>query len=1190
MEELDRQHQEAIDELLHLKNEVVKENSELKEKVKCFLEKTDHSSQDCFLNKNLPSVQTDHIFFESNSSDIASIEKHLNLLSLFHDLRCSSNKDRLNDILKWLGCQKQTLEVQQSIESKDFINKINKYILFLEMLSMSDETLTLIISELSSVIDFILFHKNDCQKLHIGSEIPKFCAEKSVSENQVSYKDSSTQNEINILFTDSSVQCDTCSINSSKNNFSIQTDYSICNYSDQRTQTYITDILISKESKHSQTQECETCDQDTNQLISKLRSDINVLEQEKMKLENEILYYKSLCQKKLLSVLTQTDEDCISHDKILELELEAARNLCKEKEEMCNSLQKEHSVNLSALAKQLQEKESLIAEKEEMCKSLQKEYAFNLNSIKENLQEKESLIAEKESIIENLQAEVKSLQKYGSTLTADLNFLKGNYVKNIDVVDQKIIQYCTKCRNLINTECNENLSCSSNETRLLQDKLKMLELEKNKLLCVLNEKSQECSSLKSEVHKLTNIVASEKQALLKLQQDNCELKECNKEKSDPELTKETVQKLSRLIRDKDFEIESLKQKNSTLTSFIQDASAIPEHLQSLLEEKENLSKQINVYKAERERIMLSYNAKDKECRQYAAEIKKLNSFLSDERQKYDVLQQKHFSVAQQYEEKQKSLINTQNEMIALKQRVTDLEEQQVGIKEKYSELVNKINSDNIVQLTKDELDEKNKQIEQLTCSNDEKVVLIQEKDCMIHSLSQQIKMVRLESEQQDNLLKNLQKKVSELTDKLKEYEAVIEKLKSEKELIEQRFQDKNSELSLLKEMNERLNMALKEKEFSMQSMTEKISSLSQYINSDNSVSKSTDINQILADSESMFSKAQNLYRERDETLLALNQSRQENQSLRNEIQRMKSNEIHLKNELERLRLHLIEIEENYTHEVLKAEEREKELKDELVEVRRRAEISSTAVVDTNQRASIQIASLQEQLSMIMNQRDQALAQVSSLEDQVQQHSTSVSKLQLVLEQMQRSNERKMKDVEKKWQLQLDKQKELCTQLEEKLQMKQMQLDESSRALEAASRLSEQLDAKEEMIAHLKNELSKTESKIKSTTQEIDTIKSTTEGKVDRMVMKSLVLGYFSTPPGQKSEVIRLLARVLDFNQEEMEKAGIVVHRNAGRHEQKGLLSSIFSRLPTLSSPEPSRRMPEVFYWNMCQWSVQDSEF
>lgn len=44
-------------------------------------------------------------------------------------------------------------------------------------------------------------------------------------------------------------------------------------------------------------------------------------------------------------------------------------------------------------------------------------------------------------------------------------------------------------------------------------------------------------------------------------------------------------------------------------------------------------------------------------------------------------------------------------------------------------------------------------------------------------------------------------------------------------------------------------------------------------------------------------------------------------------------------------------------------------------------------------------------------------------------------------------------------------------------------------------------------------------------------------------MKSLVLGYFSTPPGQKSEVVRLLARVLDFNQEEMEKVLIVIYNS-----------------------------------------------
>ncbi|KAF8792650.1 Thyroid receptor-interacting protein 11 like protein [Argiope bruennichi] len=758
---------------------------------------------------------------------------------------------------------------------------------------------------------------------------------------------------------------------------------------------------------------------------------------------------------------------------------------------------------------------------------------------------------------------------------------KENLEQSIEELDQQHREHYSKDINFFENS-SENLCTNSNtgkdngiEAKLLQEKVSALELEKGKLLCVLNEKSQECSTLKTEVHKLTSIVASEKQALLKLQQDNCELKLSSKEKSDPELTKETIKKLSNIIRDKDFEIESLKQKNSTLTTLIQETSNIPEHLQSLLEEKENLAKQIKMCKTEREKFMVSYNTKDKECRKYMAEMKELETTFSQQREKFDLLEQTHQSLVQQYEEKQKSLINVQNEMIILKQRLADLEQQHFDIKEKYSNFLNQMNSDAIIQITKDELQDKNTKIEQLTCANEEKDHLIQEKDCMIHDLSQQVKKLKLESEQQQQITQTLEKKISDSMNKVADMKNSLEDLENEKTVLEQKLQDKDSECSLLKDMNERLNMAVKEQEFSIQSMTEKLSSLSQYINSDHSSPSGTvDINQILADSEAMFSKAQDLYRERDETLLALNQSKQENQNLRNEIQRMKSNEIHLKNELERLRQHLLEIEENYTTEALKAEERQKRLQDELVEVKRRAEITSTAVVDTNQRASIQIASLQEQLSIIANQRDEALSHISSLEDQVLQHSTSVNKLQLVLEQMQRANERKLKEVENKWQLLLDKEKMAYKKLSEQLLMKERQLEESSQALEAASRLSEQLDAKEEIIANLRNELSKTEHKIKSTTLEIDTIKSNTEGKVDRLVMKSLVLGYFSTPPNQKSEVIRLLARVLDFNQEEMEKAGIVVGRQSKNQENRGIFSSIFGRLPRMSSEQQQQRQYE----------------
>ncbi|XP_054717851.1 thyroid receptor-interacting protein 11-like [Uloborus diversus] len=1135
IDELDQQHQEAIDELLILKNQAVKENNELKVKLAAaeIKGRTDARLKnhfDCTLYNSNPEIKL------TDGTD--DLYEKLNLLLIFKTFQRYNTELEIQEQLQWLENQKANV-LESSLSEKDsnskdnLSNKINYYISFLETLSENKNSLTSAINEVADVLNFLV-SENGAMKRNENSCEPL----QNESSRSVTSEVKSVQVDIRKETDDSSIQ--TIFLNPLTSDFSSQTVSSVLDISCQTNVKEFNDSVISKDCQTDSFSLKGEDNSSKDSLIAELEVSIQILEQDKADLIEKLCSYDSI-QENLISVTTQTDNDYSCRCVAMEAEIASMKQILEEKEKDYSDAIKNATKNISELNHKLEAKDVLVKNKEAAIKSLETEVSIAKNKI--------------------------------NSLTHDLSYHKKNndYAKDIDTAEnnKKIVtQTCNKCAHS-NSGFNQNNSISSNELILLNEKLKLLDLEKSKLLCVLNEKTQECSTLKSEVHKLTNIVASEKQALLKLQQDNCELRQ-SKADADPELTKEAVQKLSRLIRDKDFEIESLKQKNSTLTTLIQDASSVPEHLQSLMEEKENLSKQINVFKADRDKVMVSYNNLDKECRQYASEIKKLKLALSNQKEKFDVLEHEHSSVSQQYEEKQKSLINTQNELIALKQRVTDLEQQQVDIKEKYSELLNKMNSETFIQITKDELSAKDNRIEQLTHANDEKDHLIEEKDCIIHDLSQQIKKLKSEYDNLEHTFAGLQKKLSDLNNKLAEYESTIEKLQSDKESFDLRFQDKNSETSLLKEMNERLNMALKEKEFAMQSMTEKVSSLSRYINSDASKSGTVDINQILADSESMFSKAQNLYRERDETLLALNQSRQENQSLRNEIQRMKSSEIHLKNELERLRMHLLEIEENYTHEALKAGEREKELRDELLEVKRRAEISNTAIVDTNQRASIQIASLQEQLSMIANQRDQALAQVSSLEDKVQQHSAAVSKLQLVLEQKQRGHERKIKEVEKKYLMQLETQKELTKEIENKLRSKQMQLEESSEALEAATRLSEQLDAKEEIIANLKSELAKVENKVKSTAKEIDCIKSNTEGKVDRMVMKSLVLGYFSTPANQKSEVIRLLARVLDFNQEEMEKAGLAVGRSPSRVEPKqGLFSSIFNRLPTITSTEQS---------------------
>jgi len=87
-------------------------------------------------------------------------------------------------------------------------------------------------------------------------------------------------------------------------------------------------------------------------------------------------------------------------------------------------------------------------------------------------------------------------------------------------------------------------------------------------------------------------------------------------------------------------------------------------------------------------------------------------------------------------------------------------------------------------------------------------------------------------------------------------------------------------------------------------------------------------------------------------------------------------------------------------------------------------------------------------------------------------------------------------------------------------------------------------------------------------EEMVQLKSNNEGKVDKQIIKNLLLGYFSTTGDKKREVERLLARILDFNQEDMAKAGLSFNKSLKTFE--GSLSSAFVQfLESESRPKPT---------------------
>ncbi|XP_023224958.1 thyroid receptor-interacting protein 11-like [Centruroides sculpturatus] len=707
--------------------------------------------------------------------------------------------------------------------------------------------------------------------------------------------------------------------------------------------------------------------------------------------------------------------------------------------------------------------------------------------------------------------------------------------------------------------------------RKSQEKIQQLEIEKEQMLAVLNEKSRECSNLKNEVHRLVNIVSAEKQAISKLQEDNQELIK-QRDSPDQEMTKEAVQNLCRLVRDKDLEIEALNQKNGTLLAVIQQSSD-SDHTKELLKQCETLAKQLGAYKADREQIINALNQKHQESLKYHAEVQKLKSLLEMETHKLNTLTHNHESVSQQYEEKQKSLVNTQNEVIGLKQRVSDLEKQHTDLEEKYRELLNRENGKAMANITKEELNKNYEELDKLKELVEEKDKWIFEKDQLIHGLSQDLQKLSDNFKQKENEVGILQKQTENLVLHLKETKDESNSTKERNQNLQQQLTNYQSEMNLMKELNERLNMTVQEKDFEIKALQEKVSTLTPMVQE--KMNETGNMKQILMESDAMQQKAQHFHHERDEALLALSQRQQENEELKNEIQRLKEREKRLNNELERLRDHLLQVEESYTKEALKAEEREKELRNRLNQAEEQARMSSNAVHNANQHANMQLESLQEQLSLIVKQRDRAQNQVSEYEDKVQQYAASLANLQLVLEQFQKERERDIQILKKQHAAEVAKEKSKVKDLVMDIQEKEEQLSEAKEALDAASRLSEQLDTKEEVINSLKQEVSTITSALQKALEEIRDMKTNTEGKVDRQVMKSLVLGYFGAPLGQKPDVIRLLARVLDFSQEEMSKAGIKVGRESSQvtpnQRSKGWISGLFGKTPSPVPENQSRR-------------------
>lgn len=178
--------------------------------------------------------------------------------------------------------------------------------------------------------------------------------------------------------------------------------------------------------------------------------------------------------------------------------------------------------------------------------------------------------------------------------------------------------------------------------------------------------------------------------------------------------------------------------------------------------------------------------------------------------------------------------------------------------------------------------------------------------------------------------------------------------------------------------------------------------------------KSTkNLNKVNIEEQLLSSVIENSIQKKTTTLLnekcdsleaALLQERSNNRVLQNQLIESRNKGTSAARELERLRTHLVEIESSYTEEAIIAENSRQELETRLLQIEEKMKNSSTAYTSANIRANQQVETLQQQIALIIQQRDHIQSKLSNAEDNILSQTASLTNLQIVLEQFQQGKQ------------------------------------------------------------------------------------------------------------------------------------------------------------------------------------------
>lgn len=222
----------------------------------------------------------------------------------------------------------------------------------------------------------------------------------------------------------------------------------------------------------------------------------------------------------------------------------------------------------------------------------------------------------------------------------------------------------------------------SQDVLLLQQQMQAYAVEREQVLAVLNEKARENSQLRSEYHRIMEIIAAKESALLKLQQENQRLSTMSDPSGSQEMFRETIQNLSRIIREKDIEIDALTQKCQTLVAVLQTSGGdsgssgsggvSSNQFEELLHERDNLKQQVKKMDEWKQQVITTVKNMQHESAQLQEELLKLQGQVSADSDCSSKLSVDYSRLIQSYEQKEKRLGNLSQELAQVQQTISQL--------------------------------------------------------------------------------------------------------------------------------------------------------------------------------------------------------------------------------------------------------------------------------------------------------------------------------------------------------------------------------------------------------------------------------------------------------------------------------------------------------------------------------------